>query len=119
MQKQRGITLSGFLLWSIVLIIGLLLGFKLGPAYVEYYAIQGQLKAIASDPEVRSGARITIESAFVRRAVMENIRAIGPGDLKIEKDGNEVIISAEYSVRVPLVGNLAACMDFAPSSRGR
>lgn len=118
MQKQRGVTLSGFLLWSIVLIIGLLFGFKVGPAYVEFYAIQSQFKAIVADSEVRAGPRIAIEAAFVRRAVMENIRAVGPTDLKITRDGGEVVISAEYSVRVPLFGNLAACMDFNPSSKG-
>lgn len=119
MRKQSGLTLSGFILWAIVVILGLLFGFKIGPSYVEYYAIVGQFKAIVSDPEVRGGTRMAVESAFVRRAVMENIRTIGPGDIRITKEGNEVVLSAEYSVRVPLFGNLSACMDFSPSSRGR
>lgn len=119
MRSQRGVTLSGFLLWSIVLIVVLLLGFKLGPAYVEYFAIERQLRAIAADPELRGGTRQAIESAFVRRAVIENIRAIGPQDLRISREGGELVLSAEYSVRVPLVGNVAACMDFHPSSRSR
>ena len=33
MRKQRGISLSGFLMWTILLFFGLLLAFKIGPPY--------------------------------------------------------------------------------------
>ena len=53
---------------------------------------------------------------------MENITAIGAGDITITKEGDEVVLSAEYSAKVPLFGNLSACMDFEPDlevGRGR
>lgn len=116
MQKQKGVTLSGFMLWSIVVIVALLLGFKVGPSYLEYYAIVSQFKVIVNDPSVNTGVRREVEGSFVRRAVMENIRSIGPADLQIVKDGDRVVISAEYSVKVPLFGNMSACMNFYPRS---
>ena len=60
--------------------------------------------------------RRAVENAFDRRAVVENITAISPKDLEITKDGDRVILSVEYSVKVPLVGNLSALMDFNASS---
>ena len=116
MQKQKGVSISGFMLWSIVVIVALLFGFRVGPAYFEYYAIVQQFKAIVDSSEARSWTKRDIEGAFVRRATMENIRAIGPGDLQITKYGDRLVLSAEYSVRLPLFGNLSACMDFHPSS---
>ena len=116
MRKERGLTLSGFLLWAVLGILVLLLGFKVGPAYVEYYDIQKQLKAIAADPGMRSGNRHDIEGAFARRASVENISSIEPRDLEIAKQGDGVVISAQYTTRVPLFGNVSACIDFNPSS---
>ena len=116
MRKQKGAALSGLLFWSVVLVFVLLLGFKIGPAYFEYFAIRQQLRAIADDPAMRAGLRREIESSFYNRTVIENIKAITPQDLDIAKDGDGVVISAAYSVRVPLFGNISACMDFAPTS---
>ncbi len=116
MRMQRGVTLSGFLLWAIIVVFAVLLGFKVGPAYFEYLSIQKQLKAIANDPGISTGVRREIEGAFVSRATIENIRSIGPQDLEISKDGDRLVISASYSVRVPLFANVNACLDFYPSS---
>jgi hypothetical protein len=116
MKKQQGLTLSGFLLWAVLLIVILLLGFKVGPAYVEFYIIQKQLRAIADDPGMRSGERSQIEAAFSRRSSIENITSIEPRDLEITKEGDGVVISAQYTTRVPLFGNASACLDFYPSS---
>lgn len=116
MKKQRGVTLSGFLLWAILGIVVLLLGFKIGPAYMEYYNIQKQLRAIAADPGMQSGDRRTIEGAFARRASVENITSIEPRDLDIQKQGAGIVLSASYTTRVPLFGNVSACLDFYPTS---
>ena len=116
MHKQKGFTLSGFLLWAIVLIVALLLGFKVGPAYFENYLIEKQFRVIAEDPALRSAQRNEIEGAFARRATMENIRAIEPHDLEITKQGDGLVISASYTVRVPIIGNASACLDFFPTS---
>ena len=59
-----------------------------------------------------------MESAFVRRATIENITAIGPEDLVINRQAGGWIIEAQYSVRVPLFANLSACMEFAPRNGG-
>ncbi len=116
MRKQKGVSLTGLLFWSAILIFVALLGFKVGPPYVEYFSIRQQLRAIASDPALRTGQRKDIETSFYNRAVIENIKAITPQDLEISKDGDSVVISAAYSVRVPLFGNISACMDFFPTS---
>ncbi len=116
MDRQRGVSLTGLIMWLVVGIFVLLLGFKLGPAYAEYYKIKTQFKILANDPSLASGAQREVAGAFVRRATIEDIRSIGPADLQVVREGNRVIISAEYAVRVPLFGNISACLDFRPSS---
>ena len=117
MRKERGVTLTGFIVVSVIVIFCLLFAFKIGPAYFEYYTIKKQLKILAADPVSRAPTRRDFESAFTARQTMENIKSIGAGDVTITKEGNEVVLSAEYSTKVPLFGNLSACMDFAPDSK--
>lgn len=114
MGKQHGITMTGFLVTAVILVIIALLGFKIAPAYMEFYTIKKQIKLVAN--EVTATERRVVENAFDRRAVVENITAISAKDLEITKDGDKVILSVEYSVKVPLMGNLSALMDFSASS---
>jgi len=119
MRRQKGVTLSGFLLWSVVFIFAALLGFKIGPPYMEYLTIQKQLQAIVKDPSTQSGQRREVEEAFLKRSMIENISSISAKDLAIAKEADGLVVSAEYTTCVHVVGNLRACMDFAPSSSGR
>ena len=116
MRRQKGITLTGFLLWSVVVIIFALLAFKIGPPYVEYLSIQAQLKAIANDPEGRSGVRRVVEDLFERRSAIENITSVRGKDMLIVRDGDRVVLSFEYTVCVPIVFNIRACMDYNATS---
>jgi hypothetical protein len=116
MKRQAGITLTGMLLTSIVLILLLLLAFKVVPVYVEYYAIQKNFKALATDPSLRGATRRQVATAFAARAVVDDIRSIGPDNVQVTKSGDGIIVSAEYEKRVPLFHNVSACFDFRPSS---
>lgn len=116
MRGQKGITLSGFLLWSVVAVFAALLLFKIGPPYVEYMTIQANLKAVANDPEGRSGVRRVVEDLFDRRSAIENISSVKATDIIITKSGDGVVLSFEYTVCVPIVFNIRACMDYNPTS---
>ena len=102
MHSQRGITLTGFLVFAGLAVGALLLAFKIGPAYSEFYVIQKIMRTVASEPAMKNASRGEINTAFNNRATIE--------------EGDRLILTASYSVRVPLFYNLSACMDFSPSS---
>lgn len=116
MRKQRGLTLSGLMLWGILIVVLVMLGLKVGPAYMEYYTIQKTFKTIVSEPGMRNAQRSEIERAFASRAAIDNIHSVAPTDIEVSKDGGNLVLSASYSARIPLFGNASACLDFTPSS---
>ncbi len=116
MHAQRGITLTGFLVFAALAVSALLLAFKIGPAYSEFYTIQKIMRTVAAEPAMQMAARGEINTAFNNRATIENIKVISYNDLEVSKEGGKLVISAAYSVKVPLFYNLSACMEFAPSS---
>jgi len=116
MRRHKGVTLMGFLVLAVVLIFAALLLFKIGPPYIEFMSIQSNLRAIANDPEGRAGVRRVVEDLFDRRSAIENITAVKARDIIISKVGDNVVLSFEYTVCVPIVFNIRACMDYNPTS---
>jgi hypothetical protein len=112
MRTQKGLSLIGLLLVSGVLVFVALIGFKVLPAYIEYFAIKKAVTDIAHGPETRGGAASDVKKFFDRRATIDNITSITGDDLEINKVGDGFEIIASYTVRVPLFGNVSACIDF-------
>ena len=119
MKKQRGISLTGLIVVLVLLSMGAMLGMKLFTPYMQYFAIQKTFKALTQNPELRSGNRRDILNAYQPYSVIDSITAITDNDIEITKDGDKLMISASYSVKVPLVANVSLLIDFAPSSASK
>ena len=114
--RSRGLTLTGMILASFVVVVLLLLGFKVVPVYIEYFAIQKHFKAMAEDPALRGATRKQVEAAWVARASVDDLQSISPEHIVITKRGGAIVLSAEYEKRVHLFRNVSACFEFKPSS---
>jgi len=110
MRKQQGLSITGLLIVSAVLVFLAILGFKLAPSYIEYFTIKRVVNDIAA--ENRGGSVREVVSAFDRRAQIDDIRALRGRDLEVNKTGEGFEIRAEYSVLVPLFYNVSAHIDF-------
>jgi hypothetical protein len=119
MKEKQGFTLGGFIVFLFLLIMGALLAFKLILPYVEYFEIQKTFKALAADPALQSGNRREIMRAFDRYADVNNLKAIAGDNIEVSKDGGAITLSADYSVKVPLVANISLLLDFNPTSASR
>lgn len=119
MKKQAGVSLSGMIFVLFVLFFVAILGFKLFTPYMEFFTIQKNFKAMAANPELKGASRKDIVNAFERYKIIDNTTAITSEDIEINKDGADIVISASYSVKVPLVANVSLLIDFAPSSAAK
>jgi hypothetical protein len=115
-RRQKGIGFVGFLFVIIVLGAMLLLGFRLLPAYLQYFTVKGALKEITNNPELKNASAQEIRSAFDKRAMVNDINVIEGKELEIEKEGGGFTVSANYSQQIPLFQNVSACIDFSASS---
>ena len=112
MGKQRGLSLIGLMITLAVLAFFVLIGFKLMPSYIEYWTVQRIISDIARSPELRGGTIVSVQSAFDRRATIDNVSSIKGKDLEVSKTGDGWDIVASWASRVPLFGNVNACLDF-------
>lgn len=114
MKNQRGVTLIGMVVVCIVIVLVAIGGLKIAPAYIEYYKVK---KAITGIAQTNSKATVgEVREAFSRRSAIDDIDVIGPKDLEITKEGNDIVISFSYPKRISLFGNISVVIDFAASS---
>ncbi|HEX2200142.1 MAG TPA: DUF4845 domain-containing protein [Burkholderiales bacterium] len=112
--KQRGVTITGLMVWLVILIAGALLGMKLIPAYMEYGTAKSAIEAIARERNATTPA--DVRRAFESRAAIDDITAVKAADLDITKQGNDMVIGFSYRKEVPLFANVGVYMDFAAST---
>jgi len=116
-NRQRGLTLTGFIIAGVVLIFVSVLGFKLVPAYIEQYTINKIFRQIATNPEFSNATAADVRAAFSRQISIDAVRAIDRDDLQITREGGALVIEAEYQVIIPFISNVSLLVDFKTSSR--
>ena len=99
------------------IVILAILGMKLVPAYLEYFNIKKAVTAITSSGELRNATVADVRKAFELRQAIDDFTSVGPKDIEITKDGNEVVVSFAYERRIPLFSNVSVVIDFAGSSK--
>ncbi|MDQ3026463.1 MAG: DUF4845 domain-containing protein [Pseudomonadota bacterium] len=111
MRKQSGISLVN-------LIVGLgVLGFlgvmaaKLLPSYVEYFAVKKMFASMEQAGDLKGSVR-EIRNSFEKRNAIEDVKSVRGEDLEVTKEGGEAVVTATWSVRVPMVSNVSTCLDF-------
>lgn len=116
MHKQRGVSMFGFLLIAMVVVMLAVLAMKLVPAYVEFFSVKKILNAMGQESELKSMSNAEIRNSFAKRAEVGYVTVVKPEDLEIDRSGGKVVLTTEYEYRKPLVGNISLIVDFKASS---
>ena len=117
MNKQRGVTISGLMVWGIIISLVAVLGMKVVPEYIAYYKIVKSVKSVAANASGKTVAEI--RSAYDKYADVNVIDTITAADLDISKEGNDIVIAFGYEKRIPLFYNISLLIDFQGTSSGR
>jgi hypothetical protein len=117
--QQRGMSFGGFIFGAFLLVICAIFGFRLIPAYIQDATITSTFNEISSDPSMQNATPHDIMQSFDRRSSVNDITAIKSSDIVISSDGGRPVLSASYSVRIPVAGNISLILEFNPSSAGK
>lgn len=115
--QQRGVTFGGFIMVLVLLVVAAIITMKLIPAYMENGKVQKAFEAIVRDPEMSNATIADIRESFYKRAItMDNVTTVSAADIDIYKEGTSLTLSAKYSAKIPLAGNVSLLIEFTPSA---
>lgn len=107
MNKQRGITLLGFIMILAVVGFFVFLGMRLVPVYAEYYSVVTDLKAACREPDAKTASLDEMRKKLERRFYISYVDSVDiKKHVKLVKDGDAKQINIAYEVRKPLIYNL-------------
>ncbi|TMG94264.1 MAG: DUF4845 domain-containing protein [Betaproteobacteria bacterium] len=114
MRNERGITILGFLFVAAVVIVVALVGFRVLPAYIEYFAVEKALKTALDDAP--TGSVGEVRRAFDRKAGAGYIESVRPADIQVSRQGGSITATASWQRVLPMVGNASILLDFDASA---
>jgi hypothetical protein len=111
-KKQLGMTLIGSLLVAAALVLAAIVAIKIVPAYIEYFSVKTVLHGLAKEPLSMMTPK-EIMSSFDKRTDTAYIDVVSSKDLIIAKNSvGETVLTIDYQVRKPIMGNVSVLIDF-------
>lgn len=111
-SQQRGLSLIG---WMVILIVVVILGtaaFRMVPAYMEYNTVATTIRTTLQDNKAAMMSPNEITEAIRKRFLVNQVKVITPDDVLIVKEGPVVKASIDYEVREPMFYNVSIIMTF-------
>lgn len=115
-RYQHGVSLSGLLMGSVVVVLVALVVMKSLPEWIEYGKITKAVKATAADASLKDGTVAQVRAGYEKRRDIDEIHAVTAQDIEITKKGSDLVISFAYTSKVPLFANVSLVFDFEGSS---
>lgn len=118
-SKQGGATLLGMLIVGAMIVFVALIIMKMVPAYTEFFSLKKVLVAMDQEP-LNEMSKKDIITAFNKKASTAYIDSVSGADLLVEKNvAGDTVVSVEYQVIKPIMGNVSVLIDFSASSDGK
>ncbi len=114
-QGQRGMSIIGFLFVVAVVVVVALVGFRMIPAYIEWYTIQKALEAAVADAG-NDPSLNNIRRAMERKLSADYADAVSAKDVNVVKNGNTITAQVSWQKILPMVGNVSILIDFDASA---
>ena len=115
--RERGLSMTGFLFTTTVIIIFALVAFRVGPSYIEYFTVQKALDQTMQ--EVQSPTVTEIRRSMDRRLGADYVDAVSAGDVLVGREGNTIVATVSWQRILHMIGNASILLEFeVRSTRG-
>ena len=111
MRKQRGISLSGLIFWLAIGGFLTIMAAKLMPSYIEYFSVKKMFSTMEQAGDLKGTVR-DIRRTYDTRNAIEDVKSVRGEDIEVTKEGGETVITATWAVKIPMVSNISAGLDF-------
>lgn len=116
-KQQAGASLIGAAIFIGLVLFSLIVAMKIAPAYVEHNNVRNILRTMGTSGTVSGMSKKEIMDAFEKRKSIDDVQSVSGRDLDISTDeAGNTLITVQYQVVRPVMGNLSVLIDFYASS---
>jgi len=110
-RTQHGLSMIGFLFVAVVVVAVAMIGFRVTPAYVEYFAVQRAMQETLSQMQNISSAQ-EFRRAIDGRLNVNYVEAVKASDFEFKKQGNVITATASWERKLHIAGNAYILLEF-------
>jgi hypothetical protein len=116
-RAQRGLTMIGFLFTAFVLVVLAMIGFRVTPSYIEYFAVKRAMQ------DALDNMRDVTNVQEFRRSVdgrlnVNYVESVKSSDMQLSRNGNSIVASVSWERKLHMVHNAYILLEFeAEASR--
>lgn len=110
-RNQHGLTITGFVLVAILAVAAVMIGFRMVPAYIEWYTVQKVMaNTLATSKD--GFTMYQFRRDFDLKAAADYVESVHGSDIEVTKEGNQLVATASWSRILHLVGNVSLLLEF-------
>lgn len=114
MNRQRGVSLSGFLLWCVVIGLGATVFLRIVPSAIDHYKLGKDAKAVVGQVS-RDATVADVRAAYDKFTEIDNL-PLKSSEIEISKENGQIVISYDYEKRIHLFGNDSLLIHYKGST---
>ncbi len=115
MIRQRGLSLLKLIVTLAILGFVGVMAAKLLPSYIEYWNVKKMFAQMEKNGTL-NGTPKDIRYEYDKLNAISDVRSVNGKDLEVTNQGGQQVVSADWSVKVPMIANISACIDFSVST---
>ena len=109
-RAQRGLSMIAFLFVAAVIVVVAAIGFRVIPAYIEFFTVRSAVEKSLRDAPDPTPA--VVKRSFDKYIAADYIDSVTSADLNVVKDGNTITATVAWQRELHLVGNVSLLLDF-------
>jgi Tfp pilus assembly protein PilE len=111
-DRQRGLTIVGFMLVAAVVVIFAMVGFRVVPSYVEYYSVKKSLEDTMRSGNADPNNPLAFRSELARRLQTSYVENVKAADAVLTRTGNQINAELSWERRLHMVANAYILLEF-------
>ncbi|HXX82396.1 MAG TPA: DUF4845 domain-containing protein [Casimicrobiaceae bacterium] len=115
-QRQGGLSIIGFMFVAAVVVVMVMIGFRMVPAYVEWLTVQ-KILATTLEESKEGFSLYQFRRDFDRKAGADYIDSVRASDVTVTKEGNDLVATASWTRTLHLIGNVSLLLEFEATAK--
>ncbi len=114
MNRQRGVSLSGFLLWCVLIGLVATVVLRVVPSAIDHYKLGKDSKAVVAQVS-RDATVADVRAAYDKFTEIDNL-PLKSNEIEISKENGQIVIAYNYEKRIHLFGNVSLLIHYKGST---
>lgn len=112
-QKQRGMTLTGWMTVVALILFFALLGMKIVPIYLENLTVKDVVKTLKDEPLITKKSAAQVKSMVMKRLDINGVYDLTSEHVTVKKSPGIMKVDVTYTVQKKMVGNIDILVSFS------